>query len=154
MEQTINTLVTQFEQGKLSRRQLVQGLLIAASSPAAAQAQSVPYPATGIDHVQITVADLNRTQQFYEKLFGAKVANRRATQMELHVGGSDYISPHTEAGRIKPIDHFGLAVPNFSPETAAATVQRVVPGTKVERTGAAVFIYDPDGVRVQLVARK
>jgi catechol 2,3-dioxygenase-like lactoylglutathione lyase family enzyme len=101
---------------KLSRRQLVQGLLIAAGSPAAAQAQSVPYPATGIDHVQITVADLNRTQQFYEKLFGAKVANRRATQMELHVGGSDYISPHTEAGRIKPIDHFGLAVPNFSPE--------------------------------------
>ena len=63
------------------------------------------------------------------------------------------LSPHTEAGRIKPIDHFGLAVPNFSPETAAATVQRVLPGTKVERTGGAVFIYDPDGVRVQLVAR-
>jgi hypothetical protein len=37
MKHTIDTLVSQFERGSLTRRQLVQALLVIAASPALAQ---------------------------------------------------------------------------------------------------------------------
>jgi len=62
---------------------------------------------------------------------------------------------HSESGPIKPIDHFGIAVEDFSTEAALATVKRVVPGLKADINGNSVFVIRPDGVRVQIVpARK
>ena len=154
MEHAINALVRQFEQGSLTRRQLVQGLLVVAASPAMAQERRTgAFRATGIDHVQITVSDLKATQQFYEKLFGVTATYPTATQVDLSVGTTgDFVSVHSESGRIKPIDHFGIAVENFSPDTVLATIERVLPGTKTEKSGNSVFVTGPDGVRVQIVA--
>lgn len=156
MQHTIETLVRQFERGTLTRRQLVQGLLLVAVSPALAQERPTgAFRATGIDHVQITVSDLRATQQFYEKLFGVTSKVTAPTQLSLAIGtAGDSVSVHSEAGPIKPIDHFGITVENFSPDAALATIQRVVPGTKAQKQGDSVFVMGPDGVRVQLVAAK
>ena len=158
MEHTIDTLVRQFERGRLTRRQLVQGLLVVAATPVLAQERPVgAFRPTGIDHVQITVTDLKATQQFYEKLFGvATTTSPNPTQLSLGLGSAgNTISVHSESGPIKPIDHFGIAVEDFSTEVALATVKRVVPGMKAEKNGTSVFVIGPDGVRVQIVpARK
>jgi catechol 2,3-dioxygenase-like lactoylglutathione lyase family enzyme len=153
MQQTIETLVRQFERGRLTRRQLVQGLLVLAASPAVAQQYPVgAFRATGIDHVQITVSDLKATQQFYEKLFGVTSKSTGATQLSLAIGtAGDSVSVHNESGPIKPIDHFGISVENFSADVALATIERVVPGTKAQKQGNSVFMIGPEGVRVQLV---
>ena len=120
MQHTIETLVRQFERGTLTRRQLVQGLLLVAASPALAQERPIgAFRATGIDHVQITVSDLQATQQFYEKLFGVTSKVTAPTQLSLAIGtAGDSVSVHSEAGPIKPIDHFGITVENFSPDAA------------------------------------
>jgi len=155
MQQVIDTLVRQFERGRLTRRQLVQGLLVVAASPVLAQERPVgAFRATGIDHVQITVDDLKPTQQFYEKLFGVTTKSPNPTQLTLGVGtAGDFISVHSESGPIKPIDHFSIAVEDFSQEAALATVERVVPGTKTERFGTtSIFLTGPEGVRVQIVS--
>jgi catechol 2,3-dioxygenase-like lactoylglutathione lyase family enzyme len=156
MQHTIETLVRQFERGALTRRQLVQGLLLVAVSPALAQERPTgAFRATGIDHVQITVSDLKATQQFYEKLFGVTSKVTAPTQLSLAIGtAGDSVSVHSEAGPIKPIDHFGITVENFSPDAALTTIQRVVPGTKAQKQGDSVFVMGPDGVRLQLVAAK
>lgn len=156
MQHTIETLVRQFEQGKLTRRQLVQGLLVLAASPLIAQDRPVgAFRAAGIDHVQITVSDLKATQQFYEKLFGVTSRSTGATQLSLAIGtAGDSVSVHSEAGPIKPIDHFGITVENFSADAALATIERVVPGTKAQKQGDSVFMIGPEGVRVQLVPAK
>jgi len=157
MEHTIDTLVRQFERGRLTRRQLVQGLLVVAASPALAQERPVgAFRPTVIDHVQITVTDLKATQQFYEKLFGVTTTSPNPTQLSLRLGSAgNSISVHSESGPIKPIDHFGIAVEDFSTEAALATIKRVVPGMKAEKNGTSVFVIGPDGVRVQIVpARK
>jgi len=156
MQHTIETLVRQFEQGGLTRRQLVQGLLLVAAAPALAQERPAgAFRATGIDHVQITVSDLKATQQFYEKLFGVSSKLTAPTQLSLAIGtAGNTISVHSEAGPIKPIDHFGISVENFSPDAALATIARVAPGTKANKQGDSVFLIGPDGVRVQLEAPK
>lgn len=156
MQHTIETLVRQFEQGRLTRRQLVQGLLVVAASPLLAQDRPAgAFRATGIDHVQITVSDLKATQQFYEKLFGVTGKLTSPTQLSLALGtAGDTVSVHSESGPIKPIDHFGITVENLSPDAALATIERVVPGTKAQKQGDSVFMIGPEGVRVQLVAAK
>lgn len=132
MQHTIDTLVSQFERGSLTRRQLVQALLVIAASPALAQERPVgAFRPTGIDHVQITVTDLKATQQFYEKLFGVTTTSPNPTQLSLRLGSAgNTISVHSESGPIKPINHFGIGIEDFSKEAALATVKRVVPGLK------------------------
>jgi catechol 2,3-dioxygenase-like lactoylglutathione lyase family enzyme len=156
MNHTIDTLVSQFERGSLTRRQLVQALLVIAASPALAQERPVgSFRPTGIDHVQITVTDLKATQQFYEKLFGVTTTSPNPTQLSLRLGAAgNTISVHSESGPIKPIDHFGIAVEGFSADAALATVKRVAPGFKTDINGNSVFVIGPDGVRVQIVPAK
>ena len=153
MQHTIETLVKQFEQGRLTRRQLVQGLLVVAASPVVAQErQAGAFRAAGIDHVQITVDDLKASQQFYEKLLGVKGRNPSPTQVNIGVGTGNFVAIQSGTGRIKPIDHFAIAVENFSPEAALASIERVAPGTKAEKSGNSVFVTGPEGVRVQFNA--
>ena len=155
MKHTIDTLVGQFERGSLTRRELVQALFMLAASPVLAQERpGGAFRATGIDHVQITVTDLKATQQFYEKLFGVTTTSPSPTQLSLKLGSSNTISVHNESGPIKPIDHFGIGVEDFSAEAALASVKRVVPGFKAEISGTSVFVIGPDGVRIQLVAAR
>ena len=156
MQPTIDTLVSQFEHGSLTRRQLVQALLVVAASPVLAQERPAgAFRPTGIDHVQITVTDLKATQQFYEKLFGVTTTSPSPTQLSLRLGSSgNTISVHNESGPIKPIDHFGIAVEGFSADAALATVKRVAPGFKTDINGNSVFVIGPDGVRVQIVPAK
>lgn len=153
MQHTIETLVRQFEQGRLTRRQLVQGLVIAAAAPAAAQERPAgAFRAAGIDHVQITVDDLKASQQFYEKLLGVTARSNSPSQANITVGTGNFIAIQTGTGRIKPIDHFAIAVENFSPEPALASIERAVPGAKAEKSGNSVFVTGPEGVRVQFNA--
>jgi len=157
MEHTIDTLVRQFERGRLTRRQLVQGLLVVAASPALAQERPVgAFRPTVIDHVQITVTDLKATQQFYEKLFGVTTTSPNPTQLSLRLGSAgNSISVHSESGPIKPIDHFGIAVEDFSTEVSSCNRQARCAGYEAEKNGTSVFVIGPDGVRVQIVpARK
>ncbi|HEV2198791.1 MAG TPA: VOC family protein [Bryobacteraceae bacterium] len=144
----------QFEQGGLTRRQLVQGLLVAAAVPVAAQQPPAgAFRAAGIDHVQITVDDLKGSQQFYEKLLGVAGRSNSASQVNFNVGTTgNFIAVQSGTGRIKPIDHFAIAVENFSPETALAAIERAAPGTKAEKSGNSVFVTAPEGVRVQIQA--
>src|SRR5213078_4375566 len=71
MKTTIAELVRRFEQGGLTRRQLIQGLsLLIATAPAAEAAQAGGLRGTGIDHVSILVTDLQRSAAFYQSIFG------------------------------------------------------------------------------------
>ncbi len=75
MEPIISDLVSRFEKGTLSRRELVQGLamLAASGTGAAAAQQEIDFKTADIDHVSIQVADLQRSVEFYQKMFGFSV---------------------------------------------------------------------------------
>ena len=152
MEKMINNLVDLFERGRLSRRQLVQGLVVVT----AAQGQ----PSGGalwpvrLDHVQIIVKDLARSQAFYEKLLGATVRARTNNQVTVNLGGGPaYISLNDGKETKGVLDHFAVAVEDFAVDRASAAVERTLPGAKIEKGMTDIYVTDPDGQRVQIVAK-
>jgi catechol-2,3-dioxygenase len=71
MESIISNLVSRFENGSLSRRDLVRGLaMLAASGTAAAAQENIDFKTATIDHVSLHVADLQRSIDFYRRMFG------------------------------------------------------------------------------------
>jgi len=105
MESIIAGLLKQFEEGKMTRRQLIQSLALAASAAAvpgsmtaAAQAPSpgkTPIPQafepTGwktvwLDHISYAVSDYRRSTAFYRDLMGWETRNDNGTQCTLKIG--------------------------------------------------------------------
>lgn len=93
MEATIETLLNDFEQGKMNRRQLIKHLAMAAAiaQPAAAAAQSAPAKApwttVHLDHISYAVADYKKSAEWYSNLMGWKIMNDNGkNQATLRIG--------------------------------------------------------------------
>ncbi len=77
METIINRLLQRFENGSLSRRQLIQGLaMLATAGSAPLQAQTRGFQGGFISHVSLSVSDLQRSTEFYQKVFGLVVLSQ------------------------------------------------------------------------------
>ena len=98
MEALISSLVTRFERGALSRRELVQGLTVLAAAAGAAphaQAQDTAIKAAKIDHVSIQVNDLPRSIAFYQKMFGLTIVSEDKPNEIVRLGaGKVLVSLH------------------------------------------------------------
>jgi hypothetical protein len=92
MESVIARLLQDFETGKMTRRQLIQSLAMAATAAhaAAGVAAAGGFKAIGVDHISYQVSDYKRTRDFYAGLMGMRVSNEneRFSQCELHFGNS------------------------------------------------------------------
>src|SRR5579862_9817888 len=74
MESIISDLLTRFEKGSLTRRDLARGLaMLAAGATSAAAQEAIDFKSADIDHVSIQVADLQRSVDYYQKMFGFSV---------------------------------------------------------------------------------
>jgi catechol 2,3-dioxygenase-like lactoylglutathione lyase family enzyme len=100
MESVVAALLRDFENGKLTRRQLVQTLaLMAIGSPvASAVAQSVattpaksaagtPWKTVWLDHISFQVSDYKKSVDFYTDLMGWRVLNDTGTQATVDING-------------------------------------------------------------------
>jgi len=161
--ETIEQLVKHYDEGKLTRRHLIQALLALTVAPATVAAQTPPGPVFHghtLNHVKIITADLNRSQRFYEALLGVKAGPSTATGLGgRHVdlpSGLGYLSlePPRPGERTGVIEHVCVAVEENVSDVRAA-VERAMPDVKVhiEKESGAVFFIDPDGAWVQIVRR-
>jgi catechol 2,3-dioxygenase-like lactoylglutathione lyase family enzyme len=88
METLINGLLTDFEKGKMTRRQLIQSLALAAAAAApvatvGAQAASTipaatapaPWKTVWLDHISYAVTDYRKSTAFYRDLMGWEIRN-------------------------------------------------------------------------------
>ena len=103
METLVEKMLTDFEKGLLSRRQLaatLTGLVAsAAAMPAALAAPSLK--AITLNHVTVQVPNLQRTSKFYQDFFGMKLAQQSETIHILNVG-EQFFGLEQAAGPAKP----------------------------------------------------
>src|SRR4029077_10812841 len=155
MEQIVAKLVGEFEQGKLTRRQLIKNLTLAVtagsalSGVAAAAADDKMVPAIYINHVSYQVTDYARTRDFYAGLFGMKVAEDDGkTQCRL-LFGDNILAVRNAASRPDKklgVDHIAYTIADWDAEKDVYLAEIKRRGLKL--TGASDLL-DPDGFRVQ-----
>lgn len=120
MESIISDLVTRFEKGSLSRRELVQGLaMLAASGTAAAAQENVDFKDADIDHVSIHVADMQRSIDFYQKMFGFSVVSEDRPGGIVRLGNTKVLVSLNRGGPAGLVDHFAIGIPRFRRESVA-----------------------------------
>ena len=156
MEPIINDMVRRFEDGGLTRRQLIQGLsaLVAASQARGASAAAASPPAsltaTGIDHVSVLVSDPDKSATFYKSLFGLTVLSEDREHGILRMGAKRVIVSIRKEKPYGTVDHFGVGIENF--DRAAVTRTLMQRGLKPDENWQyGFYVKDPDGVNVQLV---
>ena len=155
MEQIIAKLVHEFEEGKLTRRQLIQNLTItaaaatAASGVPAAAAEGKVLNATNFNHVSYQVTDYARTRDFYAGLFGMKVSEDDGKQCRLTFGNNILIVRNRQPA--PKVDHIAYTLANWDQEKEAVAAELKRRGLKVVQGDikTSLHILDPDGFQVQ-----
>lgn len=157
MEQIIAKLVQEFEQGKLTRRQLVQNLTVAATAamavgaaPAASAAEGKVLNATNFNHVSYQVTDYARSRDFYAGLFGMKVSEDNGKQCRLSFGNNILIVRNRQPA--PKVDHIAYTLANWDQEKEAVAEELKRRGLKIVQgdTKTSLHILDPDGFEVQM----
>jgi catechol 2,3-dioxygenase-like lactoylglutathione lyase family enzyme len=168
----IANAVSAFEQGRLSRRELVEGitaLVVAAGAAGAANAQGLvrgaptqvsdmgplaaaaPFRPTGIDHISILVSDLQRSAEFYARLFSLRPVSEDIGYKILRLANDDdkIIVSLRQKEPYGAVDHYCFKVDNLDQEAATATFAEhgLTASTHIEY---GYYVVDPDGAIVQL----
>ena len=151
----IDALVTSYEQGALTRRQLLQSLAVLAA-PAAVAGQAPAgalMKGRNLHHVNLQVSDLARSEAFYRRLLGLSPSRRVQGPdnhgLDLPGGGLFILQKSDRPGRL---DHFCIGVDDFDADRMRAAVKAAGIGA-VQGSAADNFsVGDPDGLRVQISA--
>ena len=104
----------------------MQGLaLLAASSR---RLSAAGFQGNGIDHVSLYVSNLQRSTDFYQRVFGSAPAGK--------------------------VDHIAIGVDNFNLETVTADLKArgAAPQGRPQQGAVGFHILDPDGFPLQIIS--
>lgn len=146
MREDLENLVTLYEAGRCSRRSFIGALtaMVAASGLAKAQ-KSASFVARGINHVNLQVRDLHKSQDFYQHLMGLTVSGQGPDWCNLPIGGG-FLS--LDASDHVAIDHFCIGIDGFDLQSTKQKLAALSIPTTVEND-TQLYFRDPDGIRVQ-----
>ena len=153
MEAAIAGLVQRFEQGAISRRELIQGLSIlalgVAAVPAAAQ-QPTGLTATGLNHLGLLCSDVNKSTAFYVNALGMTLVSEDKPKGIARLGVKGTLISLRQASPAGTVDHFAISIDGFNEAAVKQTLeQRGYTASRDEDSG--FHVKDPDGANVQLV---
>lgn len=146
MKDTISRLLKTYENGNMSRRQLVQGLAVLAAGSGTASAAG--FEGNGINHVSLQVSNLQRSTDYYQRTFGCKVNKRDGNNQLVFGKGFLVLRQGTPPGKV---DHFAIGVDNFKKESVMADL-KARGATPIDQQGGGFgfHVVDPDGYPVQI----
>ena len=177
MEIVVSELLKKYEDGKISRRQLIQNLAVAAlgasASDAAAQGQN-GFRTIRLDHVSYQVRDYRQTRDFYTRLLGMPVdgdngkdycqllfgeSHRQGARARSFIGvrtrPSDAQPPNpAQSGRI---DHLAFTIEDWDTDRVKTELERRGMKPRPAPAGAgdtanymSFYVTDPDGFEIQI----
>lgn len=152
MSAPVDTLLTQYESGRMSRRELVALLTALAAVPLPSMAQPAGLRAATFNHASLIVSDLDRSVAFYQRAFGLAVKSTQQGGVNLAVGDAFLGIYQGGANAMPHINHFCFGLRDFDPaRTVAALESQGLTAESRERDGVTqVYCADPDNLRIQL----
>jgi len=150
METLIATLVKDFEDGRMNRRQLIGSLAALVMTAPAVQAQTpaapkAPWKTVKLDHMSYAVSDYRRSAAFYSSLMGWEVVNDNGqNQATLRIGDIGEIIIRNAR---RPDDATGQPAP------AAPSAPRPAVTGVINHVSWGISPWDTDGVRAELEKR-
>jgi catechol 2,3-dioxygenase-like lactoylglutathione lyase family enzyme len=177
METVIAGLLTDFEKGKMTRRQLIQSLALAAAAagPVAtvgAQGASTIPPATGpapfktvwLDHISYAVTDYRKSTAFYRDLMGWEIKNDDGKQqctMKIGDIGEIIVRNKREGGggaaNAQPvtsvINHVSFGISPWDTDKVKGELERRGLNPRPDMVGQgfkSFHVKDPDGWDLQI----
>ena len=151
MEPVISDLVSRFERGSLTRRELIGALtLLAGSAAGAGLAESATLKGASINHVSVLVTDMARSVDFYGRVFGLTLVNEDKANKIARLGANGKVLVSL---RIEPppgvIDHFAIGVDGFNRDAVTADLKGfgLTPADNIQ---FGFHVKDPDGAVVQI----
>lgn len=165
MENVIAELLKDFEHGKMSRRQLIRSLALAAAAvsvPGTSAAQSGKgFKTIGVDHIDYRVADYAKTRDFYADLMGMTVTRDNGKNgCDLNFGGNSRLIARThrqEPGQPATptpqaqVNHFAFWIDDWNTDRVVAELKRRGLDPVDDGGGYASYhVKDPDGFDLQI----
>lgn len=157
----IENLIEKFEQKKMTRRELVASLLVAtvATSVPSISAQTAAPVAIGrsMNHVSLSVADVSRSADFYNRVLGMEIISRPANGgLNMGLGDESFLGLYNLPNP-GGMHHMCIGVENYNADALAEKLQEHGIEADVNRDpanrtsgGDQLYFSDPDGIRVQL----
>jgi len=166
MNSTIDALFEQYEQGMVTRRQLVQAmaaLLVPAAISAQPAVEAAPIVrGLNVNHIALTVSDVERSYAFYHKLFGVTKgwpATNAGTGIHLDFPNGGYISVDSVSPKKGVITHFSIAIDRLDQDSSKRLADKInseLPDANAKAAFQAndgvstVNLKDPDNFFVQI----
>jgi catechol 2,3-dioxygenase-like lactoylglutathione lyase family enzyme len=156
MSTNLDRLLSTYENGHLTRRELVMALAALVAAAPAATAVDAPVDSVGpvkqLNHVSIFVPDVKKSSEFYQTTFGMPVLTPQDPGINLNAGAGFlgiYPSPSTPKGSI---NHLCLGIENFDADKTLKTLTERGVSARIRQRGDTKELYltDPDGISVQL----
>lgn len=161
MDQQFDKLFDDYDQKKISRRDLL-GLLLAAGAASAAplsKAQPAAPVAIGrsMNHVSLSVSDVNRSADFYNRVLGMEIISRPGNGgLNMGLGDESFLGLY-EFANPGSMHHMCIGVDNYDADALAEKLQNHGIEARVNRNpanrtsgGDQLYFNDPDGISVQL----
>ena len=154
MQNEIARMVLDFEHGRLSRRQLIAhlaGIFAAAAGARSVLGQSgavkpadaaTTFQAVDLDHIALSVRDVQRSQQWYQKHLGLKPMGQEG----FVTTGKGWLALFQ--GERPGLHHYCYSIENYDPDNAAERLKAA--GLTPKRRGGRVYFDDPDGIECQV----
>jgi catechol 2,3-dioxygenase-like lactoylglutathione lyase family enzyme len=160
MDNEVERLVAIYDQGGLSRRQLLQGLLAMGIGPYASRAltreigsaghSAPPFHTRTLNHVTLYASSVARSKAFYQRLTGLPIQAEDKDFCEFRLEGGFLGIYAPDAGQQPGFNHFCFGIDAYEPQATLTALKAAVPEAKPTLENEnQVYVQDPDGVRVQ-----
>ena len=152
MKATLAQLIDQYDEGKLTRRQLVASLAAVAGvggvGRGAEATEKSTFQATRLNHIALSVTDVARSRDFYVRHLGLSVTSDSAPHNCFLDCGPNFVALFR--GQEAGMHHYCYSIPDFDTEEVAVKLLAV--DIEPDIQGRRIYFPDPDGLTVQLAA--
>lgn len=152
MEKEVSQLLEQYENGEISRRQIVTALAGALAStagrpsPGVAGTETSTFEAVGLHHIALGVSDVARSRDFYIRHLDLEVASEWLPNQCFLDCGPNFVALFRSS--TPGLHHYAYAIPDYDQRQAAERLRAAGLDPRLE--GGRIYFDDPDGIVVQV----